>query len=163
MESEITQSMCKREEVEHIVDKSTKDIRDDIKDLKREHETWQREIASNIDKRIKEIAVAEIRQDREGLVRYVGWGGIVGVAMAVYFFGGLTNQVENLQITMDELKKEQEEFNRFMNSGDRFTAEDGTNLKKYIDQQDTAIMTSMKEGFSELKLIIRDHQATVGN
>jgi hypothetical protein len=152
MEQEI---MCRREEVEHIVEVSTKQVRDDIRDFKREHEGWQREVVAKIEKRMQEIAVSTIRSEKEGFVRYVGWGGVVGIVAAVYFFGGLTNQVENLQVSLDELKEDQAEVNKFMSSGDRFTATDGNTLKDYVDQQDSAMMIQMKEGFSDIKAEIR--------
>jgi hypothetical protein len=152
MEQEI---MCRREEVEHIVEVSTKQVRDDIRDFKREHEGWQREVVAKIEKRMQEIAVSTIRSEKEGFVRYVGWGGVVGIVAAVYFFGGLTNQVENLQVSLDELKEDQAEVNKFMSSGDRFTATDGNTLKDYVDQQDSAMMLQMKEGFSDIKAEIR--------
>ena len=147
--------MCRREEVEHIVEVSTKQVRDDIRDFKREHEGWQREVVAKIEKRMQEIAVSTIRSEKEGFVRYVGWGGVVGIVAAVYFFGGLTNQVENLQVSLDELKEDQAEVNKFMSSGDRFTATDGNTLKDYVDQQDSAMMIQMKEGFSDIKAEIR--------
>jgi hypothetical protein len=152
MEQEV---MCRREEVEHIVELSTKQVRDDIRDFKREHEGWQREVVAKIEERMKEVAVSVVRGEKEGFVRYVGWGGVVGIVAAVYFFGGLTNQVENLQTSIDEVKIEQEQVNKFMSSGDRFTANDGQTLKEYVDQQDSAMMMQMKEGFSDLKEEIR--------
>ena len=147
--------MCRREEVEHIVEVSTKQVRDDIRDFKREHEGWQREVVAKIEKRMQEIAVSTIRSEKEGFVRYVGWGGVVGIVAAVYFFGGLTNQVENLQVSLDELKEDQAEVNKFMSSGDRFTATDGNTLKEYVDQQDSAMMMQMKEPLSDIKAEIR--------
>ena len=142
--------MCTREQVEHIVEKSTVEVKDAVRDLRREHDTWQRDMATSFDKRISEVATAIFTKEKDSMVRFIGWGGIVTIGTAVWFFGGLTNQVDNMQLSLQEIKSQQAEVTNFMNRGDRFTTEDAGELKGYIDQQDEYILRRVDDGFASL-------------
>ena len=144
-------TMCSRAEVEHIVERSTKEVKDAVRDLKSEHTAWQEKLNNGFDKRIAEIATAIVKNEKDSMVRFIGWGGIVGIVGIVYFFGGLTNQVENMQISLQEIKVQQQEVSDLMNKGDRFTTEDANELKGYVDQQDDYIIRLVQDGFTSLE------------
>jgi hypothetical protein len=69
-------TMCSRAEVEHIVERSTKEVKDAVRDLKSEHTAWQEKLNNGFDKRIAEIATAIVKNEKDSMVRFIGWGGI---------------------------------------------------------------------------------------
>ena len=142
--------MCKRSEVQEILDRTEKEIhrdflghfntlRDEIKTLK-----------DNFDKEMHNIARIEVQSAKEGITRFVGWGGLVTLGSAFWFFSGLQADVRYLQSEMEKTNTKLESVEKFMNSGDRFTAQDGTELKGYVDQQDEYIIRRVDDGFAGL-------------
>jgi len=131
--------MCSRKEVQEIIDKFERHVDDKFTQLREER-----------DSRMREIAVAEINQAKDNIMKFIGWGGIVGIGAMVYFFGGLTGDVEYLQNELSEIKESQEAVEDFMNRGDRYTSQDGIELKAYVDQQDEYILRRVDDGFESL-------------
>lgn len=167
--------MCTRSEVEHIVEKSTSELKEAVKELRREHSGWQAQLQTYLqteekrtqdnEKRMLEIASTAVATAKDNFVKYVGWGGLIGIGMVVYFFGGLNSRVENMQVQLGEMQDSQKEVSDFMSntSGNRFTLDDGNKLKTYVDQSDdllqrqiTNIDQTMKDGFSEMKDLLRE-------
>jgi ElaB/YqjD/DUF883 family membrane-anchored ribosome-binding protein len=167
--------MCTRIEVEHIVEKSTTELKEAVKELRREHSGWQAQLQTYLqseekrvqenERRMQEVATAAVSTAKDNFVKYVGWGGIIGIGMVVYFFGGLNSRVETLQVQLSEVQDSQKEVSEFMTntSGNRFTLDDGNKLKTYVDQSDQLlqrqldnVQQTMKDGFAETKDLIRN-------
>lgn len=141
--------MCvERAEVKELTDQLQREMHHEFKSLREERDT-----------RMREIAVSEINIAKDSMMRFIGWGGIVGIGMFVYFFGGLTGDVNYIAQEQTELKQSMSELEKFMNAGDRFTGDDGLELKAYVDQQDDYILRRVDDGFDSLsKQITRLHE-----
>ena len=137
--------MCSRLEVQEIVDRSTRELHHEFSRLREER-----------DARMVEVANTQISTAKDSMMKFIGWGGIVGIAGAVYFFGGLTNQVENLQQDVREMSLQFQELDDFINSGDRFTLEDGNSLKAYSDQQDNLLQQQVDRNREDMKTMKED-------
>jgi len=114
-----------RSEVQDIVDRSTKELHDDLKRMREEREKYMQQIARD-----------EVNSARSEIMKFFGWGAIATLGAGLYFFGGLTGDVETLQRDVSEMTTTLKEFNDFMNRGDRFTVQDAQALQNYSDQQD---------------------------
>lgn len=142
--------MCTRLEVQEIVDRLEREMRSEFSHLRDER-----------DVRMREIATTEINTAKDNAMKFIGWGGIVGVGAVVYFFGGLTNDVQYLQDEISKVETQLVEINNFMNAGDRYTTADGLQLKAYVDQQDEYILRRVEDGFDNLsEQIGRLHETT---
>jgi len=155
--------MCTRSEVQEIVDRSYQKLHDDFKGQLEAISDQLKEFKLEREKRMEEIADRKITQAKDNFIRYIGWGGIVGVGMFVYFFGGLTRDVDTMQTQMVQVQESLDEVETFISRGDRFTVDDGKTLQTYSDQQDAMlqrqindVQTTMKSGFEDLKLEIRN-------
>lgn len=169
-------TVCTRIDVEHIVEKSTLELKEAVKELRREHGGWQEQLrmymaseekrSQENEKRMVEIATATVVSAKDNIMKFVGWGGIAGIVGVFYFFGGLTNKVDNMSVQLKSLEDSQKGIQDFMTNtnGNRFTLDDGNQLKNYVDQNDnylqrqiTDIDQTMKEGFAELKDLLVAH------
>jgi len=147
------EGMCTRTEVKDLLEEATKTLSDDIANLRRERR-----------EDMKRVAHEEIQTAKEGFFKYVGFGGLVTVVAFVYYFGGLTGDVENLKDDMTDITKSMTALDDFMNKGDRFTVSNGTDLKNYSDQNDFILQkqidtnaASIRQGFEDIKAeIIRN-------
>ena len=147
------EGMCTRNEVKDLLQEATKILSDDIANLRRERRDD-----------MKRVAHEEIQTAKEGFFKYVGFGGLVTVVVFVYYFGGLTGDVENLKDDMTDISESMVALDEFMNKGDRFTTSNGLDLKNYSDQNDVILQkqidsntTLIREGFADMKAeIIRN-------
>lgn len=152
--------MCSRLEVQEIVDRSTRELQEEFSRLREER-----------DSRMVEVANTQINNAKDSMMRFIGWGGVVGIAGVVYFFGGLSSEVANMQGEIEELKDTSvtrhaevvdklDEFQAFMVRGDRFTTYDGddlrTELREYSDSRDELIIQRLDTGFENLSKQIED-------
>ena len=139
--------MLTRIEVQEIIDRTEKEmhrdflgnfnnLREEIKSLK-----------SDFDKEMHSIARSEVQAAKENITKFIGWGGLVTIGSAFWFFSGLQADVRYLQSEMEKTNTKLESVEKFMNSGDRFTAQDGNDLKGYVDQQDDYILQKVEDGF----------------
>ena len=147
------EGMCTKKEVSELLEEATKTLSDDIANLRRERRDDMRRVAHE-----------EIQTAKEGFFKYVGIGGFIAVGSFVYFFGGLTGDVENLKDDMTDITKSMVALDDFMNRGDRFTVNNGDDLKNYSDQNDVLLQKqidtnadSIRQGFEDIKAeIIRN-------
>jgi hypothetical protein len=154
-------SMCiTRVEVERVIDKSTEELRNLIKDMERVQEKELDEMKKSYEVRMDEVASKKVTEAKDGLLRYVGFGGIVSIVVFVYFIGGLINKVENLQGDVATLSD-----TIGADTSARFTIDDGNKLKQYTDQQDQyiqkqvdSLQASVDKGFDEVKDILKSNQ-----
>lgn len=156
--------MCKREEVEYIVNQANNQTREMLRNMQTLNETSMKAYRDELEehkeaaeKRMSEVAITKVAEARDSFVKWIGFGGIVSVCMFVYFIGGLQNTVSNLE-------KEVADLNTQMKTDGKFTLEDGTKLKQYTDQQDQYIQkqvdsltASVTSGFDEIKDLINAH------
>lgn len=146
--------MCTRAEVEHIVDKSTEDIH---RHINRFEETREKEM--------RQIAKDEVGTSVSKVVQWVGIGGLFAIVSFIWFFSGLNSDVDYLTQEMAQVNSNITDITNFMNRGDRFTIEDGNNLKGYVDQQDAYVQRQIdtlsdgqdgiKKTLDEIKDLIR--------
>lgn len=132
-------TMCTRSEVQDITDRLEREMHREFKTLREER-----------DLRMVEIAQREINLAKDNIMKFVGWGGIVGVGVFIYFFGGLTGEIAHLSEEQQDIKESMESLESFMNRGDRFTVDDGLELRGYVDQQDEYILRRVDDGFDSL-------------
>jgi hypothetical protein len=130
------EDMCTRTEVHDEIDRAVGKLRLDL--------------AEQRDERIREIAKATMNEEQEKLWRWIGFGGIAAAVTFVYFFGGLTNDVEHLQNEILTANSSLSEIEDFMNRGDRFTIDDGNDLKQYVDQQDQYTIRVIEQGIQSI-------------
>lgn len=148
------ENMCTRAEVEHIVDKSTEDIH---RHINRFEETREKEM--------RQIAKDEVGTSVSKVVQWVGIGGLFAIVSFIWFFSGLNSDVDYLTQEMAQVNSNITDITNFMNRGDRFTIEDGNNLKGYVDQQDAYVQRQIdtlsdgqdgiKKTLDEIKDLIR--------
>lgn len=131
--------MCTRTEVQDIVDRLERELHGEFTRIREER-----------DARMVEIAQREINLAKDNIMKFVGWGGIVSIVAFVYFFGGMSGEIEHLSEEQNEMKTSLENLENFMNRGDRFTVDDGNDLKVYVDQQDNYILRRVDDGFNSL-------------
>ncbi len=140
-------NMCSRQEVQDIMDRTEKEIH---RDFSGHFNTLRDEIKSikaEFDRNMHSIAREEVQAAKEGITKFIGWGGLVTIGSAFWFFSGLQADVRYLQAESQKINSKLESVEKFMNSGDRFTAQDGNDLKGYVDQQDEYILTKVEDGF----------------
>ena len=146
--------MCTRQEVRE-------EVSGEVNRLEIEMHREFKLLKEDTEKRIAEVARAEIRVEKDNITKFVGFGGLVTVAIAFMYFGNLNADLAYLQNSQDNMQDSIEAVEAFVNRGDRFTVEDGQVLKGYIDtevtrareeasQRDETIMKSMEDGFSSL-------------
>lgn len=143
-------SMCSRAEVQEIIDRTEKEIHRDFigqfGSLKDEIKSFKAEF----DREMHSIAREEVQSAKEGITKFIGWGGLLTIGSAFWFFSGLQADVRYLQAEMEKTNTKLESVEKFMNSGDRFTANDGEELKGYVDQQDQYILQKVEDGFDSI-------------
>lgn len=131
--------MCTRAEVQDITDRLEREMHREFKSLKDER-----------DNRIVEIAQREIREEKDSLFKFIGFGGFVFFISLFYYGGQITQDIGYIQTEVLELKSQLEDVNDFMNAGDRYTSKDGLELKNYVDQQDAYILRRVDDGFANI-------------
>lgn len=157
MESQDPNHMCiNRQEVERIIDQSTNALTKAIADLDKAQEKELEDLKTSSEKRMAELAQQKVTEAKDGVLKYIGFGGLIAICTFIYFIGGLTNQVENLQSDLTKVTEE-------LGKGGRFTLDDGTKLKQYTDQQDQylqkqvdSLQASVDKGFDEVKELLQD-------
>lgn len=147
MEEVLTEmNMCNRKDVQEISDRLRSHVDERF---------------DNMEKRMHEIAASEVRFAKDNFFKYIGWGGVVGIAGLVYFFGGLQTDFENVQEDINSINSQLDKVEVFMSSGDRFTTGDGLSLeakledeinatREYSDNKDELIIQRLDSGFETL-------------
>jgi len=129
--------MCTRSEVHS-------EIREAMSDLRRT-------IANDRDERIAEVAKRIHHEENDKNLRWIGIGGLLAIVSFIYFFGGLTNDVQHLEQQQLQVVSSLDEIEDFMNRGDRFTIDDGASLQQYSDQQDAILQAQIDRNHQEMK------------
>lgn len=132
-------TMCTRAEVQDIVDRLERELHNEFKHIRDER-----------DARMVEIAQREITLAKDNIMKFVGWGGIASAFAFVYFFGGMSGEIEHLAEEQSQIQESLESLEAFMNRGDRFTVTDGNELKAYVDQQDQYTLRVVEDGFDNI-------------
>lgn len=135
--------MCTRQEVRQEVEEAISRLE---KEIHREFHTVKEER----DIRIVEIAQREIRSEKESLFKFIGFGGIIFGFSLFYYGGQITGDINYMQQEIEEMNRQLEAVEKFMNAGDRYTSQDGNELKAYVDQQDAYILRRVDDGFDSL-------------
>jgi hypothetical protein len=144
------EDMATRMEVQDIIDRTEKEIH---RDFSGHFNTLREEIKNikvDLDRDMHSIAREEVQHAKEGITKFIGWGGILTIGSAFWFFSVLQADVRYLQAETEKTNAKLEAVEKFMNSGDRFTAEDGNELKGYVDQQDEYILQKVEDGFEAI-------------
>jgi hypothetical protein len=131
--------MCTRQEVQEIIDRMEREMHREFKVVKEER-----------DARIIEIAQREIRSEKDSLMKFIGFGGIIFIGSLFYYGGQITGDIAYMQQEMIKINNQLESVEKFMNAGDRYTTSDALELKAYVDQQDDYILRRVDDGFAGL-------------
>lgn len=135
----MSEIMCTRIEMQEAMDRLEREMLREFKNMKEEREN-----------RTVEIVQREIRQEKDSIMKFIGFGGFIFFISLFYYGGQITGDISYMQQEMGEMKLQLETVEQFMNAGDRYTSKDGLELKAYVDQQDDYILRRVDDGFNSL-------------
>ena len=139
-------TMCiSRQDVQDIVDRSTRELHEDLNAMKSDREAIMQRIARD-----------EVRKEKDSVVKFFGFGGLVAALTLVWYGGGITNDVDHLQGQVEIMSAQITKLDTTLvnTTTKTFTSEDSEELRKeirtYVDQQDEFILRRVEDRLATL-------------